>query len=149
MRDDGRPLPSSLDVERRMKHQRRRDTAPEAALRSELWRRGLRYRVDHKVVGRRRRVDIAFIRAKVAVFVDGCFWHRCPEHGTAPKANAGWWSDKLDANVSRDRATDSELTSVGWQVIRVWEHEEVLNAADRIEAVVRSRGSGSSDRVHV
>lgn len=149
MTDDARPRPSSPDIERRMKRQRRRDTAPEAALRSELWRRGLRYRVDHKVVGRRRRVDIAFIRVKVAVFVDGCFWHRCPEHGTSPKANAAWWSEKLDANVSRDRATDCELASAGWQVIRVWEHEDVADAADRIERAVRSRGLRSSNDVDV
>jgi len=125
-----------------MKNQRRRDTKPEAALRSELWRRGLRYRVDVKVVGRRRRVDIAFTRARVAVFVDGCFWHRCPEHGSIPKANRAWWTEKLEANERRDRNTDTELIAAGWLVIRIWEHEDPVEAADRVEAAVRTRRSG-------
>ena len=134
-----RPIASSPEIERRMKSQRRRDTAPENALRSELWRRGLRYRVDLKVVGRRRRVDIVFTRAKVAVFVDGCFWHSCPLHATAPKANREWWQEKLAANVERDRTTDEALTAEGWHVMRVWEHEPVETAADRIEAAVTQR----------
>jgi DNA mismatch endonuclease (patch repair protein) len=128
-----------------MRSQRRRDTKPEAALRSELWRRGLRYRVDTKVVGRRRRVDIAFTRAKVAVFVDGCFWHSCPEHRSLPKANRAWWTDKLETNERRDRDTDAELTAAGWLVIRVWEHEDPTEAADRVEATVRGRRSGSRE----
>ncbi|KAA0232168.1 MAG: hypothetical protein JJLCMIEE_02576 [Acidimicrobiales bacterium] len=132
-----------------MKRQRRRDTKPEAALRSELWRRGLRYRVDVKVVGRRRRVDIAFTRAKVAVFVDGCFWHSCPEHGSLPKANRAWWTEKLKANERRDRDTDKELEAAGWLVIRVWGHEDPIEAAGRIEAAVRARRSGSGERVDV
>jgi len=126
-----------------MKNQRRRDTKPEAALRSELWRRGLRYRVDVKVVGRRRRVDIAFTRMKVAVFVDGCFWHRCPAHGSFPKANRAWWTEKLQANERRDRDTDDELLAAGWLVIRIWEHEDPIEAADRVEAAVRARRSSS------
>ena len=134
-----RPTASSPVVERRMKSQPRRDTAPERALRSELWRRGLRYRVDLKVIGRRRRVDIVFTRAKVAVFVDGCFWHSCPLHATAPKANREWWQEKLAANVERDRTTDEALTAEGWHVMRVWEHEPVEMAAGRIEAAVRQR----------
>ena len=125
-----------------MKSQRRRDTKAELSLRSELWRRGLRYRVDVKVVGRRRRVDIAFTRAKVAVFVDGCFWHRCPEHGSLPKANRAWWTEKLEANERRDRDADTELVAAGWLVIRVWEHEDPIAAADCIEAAVRTRRAG-------
>jgi len=120
-----------------MKAQRRRDTKPEKALRSELWRRGLRYRVDFKVVGGRRRVDIVFTRARVAVFVDGCFWHRCPVHATVPKANREWWEAKLSMNVDRDRATDEALLQAGWTVIRIWEHERASAAGDRIEAMVR------------
>lgn len=144
-----RPGASSPEIERRMKSQRRRDTKPEAALRLDLWRRGLRYRVDVKVVGRRRRVDIAFTRAKVAVFVDGCFWHSCPEHGSLPKANRAWWTEKLEANARRDRDTDAELVAAGWLVIRVWEHEEAPEAADRVEAAVRARRSGNGERVDV
>ena len=119
-----------------MKNQSRRDTAAEMALRKVLFGRGLRYRVDFRAVGRRR-VDIAFTRRKVAVFVDGCFWHRCPQHGTVLKANRDWWLTKLEANERRDRASDLQLAALGWTVIRVWEHEDVGEAADRIEAVVR------------
>jgi len=121
-----------------MIRQKRRDTAAELGLRRELFRRGLRYRVDYRVTGRRR-VDVAFTRRKVAVFVDGCFWHRCPIHGTLPKANGNWWRSKLEANERRDRLTDAELVSLGWLVIRVWEHEDPAEAADRIERAVRSR----------
>ncbi len=86
----------------------------------------------------RARPDVVFTRARVAVFVDGCFWHRCPEHGTSPKTNGGWWRRKLDANVERDRATDATLEAAGWTVIRIWEHEDAVAAADRVEAVVRN-----------
>jgi DNA mismatch endonuclease (patch repair protein) len=85
----------------------------------------------------RRRADMVFTKARVAVYVDGCFWHRCPIHGTAPKANRDWWAKKLDANVRRDRDTDRQLEAEGWRVVRVWEHEAMKDAADRIEAVVR------------
>jgi DNA mismatch endonuclease (patch repair protein) len=81
----------------------------------------------------RRRADVVFTRARVAVFVDGCFWHRCPEHSTIPTANRAWWIDKLDANVTRDRDTDAQLGAAGWLVIRVWEHEDPVRVADRIE----------------
>jgi DNA mismatch endonuclease (patch repair protein) len=116
-----------------MSAQRRRDTVPEMQLRSELWRRGYRFRVDFKVVGRRR-ADVAFTRSRVAVFVDGCFWHCCPLHGSMPKSNAEWWANKLAGNVSRDRASDDELRSAGWRVVRVWEHEAPTTAADRVAA---------------
>lgn len=125
-----------------MKLQRRQDTAPERALRSELWRRGLRYRANVIVVGKRRTVDIAFIGSKVAVFVDGCFWHGCPQHGSLPKSNAMWWRSKLEANTARDLETNLQLASEGWEVMRVWEHEDPVRAADRVERLVRSRGSG-------
>lgn len=145
MANTQRPSASSPAIEHRMKNQRRRDTKAELALRSELWRRGLRYRVDVKVVGRRRRVDIAFTRAMVAVFVDGCFWHRCPDHASLPKANREWWKAKLDANERRDRDTDREMAAAGWLVIRVWEHEDPVIAANRVEAAVRARLLGSSE----
>ena len=87
----------------------------------------------------RARPDIVFTRAKVAVFVDGCFWHRCPEHGSLPKTNAEWWRRKLDTNVERDRTTDAALVEAGWVVIRIWEHEDSIEAADRVVAIVGER----------
>ena len=123
-----------------MKRQGRRDTRGELLLRRELHRRGLRYRVDQQVLsGLRRRADIVFPRARVACFSDGCWWHGCPLHATIPKANAEWWRDKLAKNVERDRDTDRRLADAGWAVVRVWEHEDVTTAADRVEAVVRER----------
>lgn len=118
----------------RMSAQRRRDTKPEIALRRELHRRGLRYFVDRAPIkGVRRRADLVFPRRKVAVFVDGCFWHSCPQHATFPKNNAQWWTDKLAANVVRDRDTDARLAEQGWTVIRVWEHEDPLVAAECVQ----------------
>lgn len=132
-----KPLDSATS--RRMSQQRRSGTNPEIALRRQLWRMGLRYRIDHRILGGRRRIDIAFTQAKVAVFVDGCFWHACPEHATSPANNAGWWAEKLAANVRRDRNTDSRLEECGWTVVRVWEHESADEAAQRIERLVRGR----------
>lgn len=135
-----RPAASSAAVRRRMEGQRRRDTKPELLLRSRLWSLGLRYRVDHQVLpGLRRRADLAFIGPRVAVFVDGCFWHRCPEHGTAPRANREWWAAKLDRNVERDRDTDARLADADWLVVRIWEHDSVDDAVARIERSVRAR----------
>jgi DNA mismatch endonuclease (patch repair protein) len=87
----------------------------------------------------RREADIVFRRARVAVFVDGCFWHGCPEHATEPKRNASFWADKIDSNRLRDRETDLLLDRAGWLPIRVWEHEAPGEAADRIEIAVRDR----------
>lgn len=127
-----------------MQRQARRDTVPELALRRALHRLGLRYRVDRAVgPGVRRRADVVFGGAKVAVFVDGCFWHRCPQHATDPKANAQWWRDKLDRNVARDRETDATLAAQGWLVVRVWEHEDAVAAAARIAELVRARRTSS------
>jgi DNA mismatch endonuclease (patch repair protein) len=127
------------------KANRGRDTGPEVRLRSELHGRGLRFRVNRRVeAGVRTTVDIVFPRERVAVYVDGCFWHQCPEHGTRPKTNGGWWSDKLDGNVARDRRNEAALAARGWQVIRVWEHEDVDTAAELIEAVVRGRRGRST-----
>ncbi|PBC55120.1 very short patch repair endonuclease [Rhodococcus sp. ACPA1] len=118
----------------RMRAQRRRDTAPELALRRELHRRGVRYYVDRAPVkGVRRRADLVFPRRKVAVYVDGCFWHSCPQHATFPKNNAQWWAEKLAGNVTRDRDTDARLTHAGWTVVRIWEHENPVVAADRVQ----------------
>ncbi len=116
----------------------RRDTKPEIELRRLLHARGLRYRVDRSVLpGVRRRADIVFPSARVVVFVDGCFWHGCPEHVTWPKSNAEFWRQKIEANRSRDRDTDDRLAAAGWRSIHVWEHEDAAPAADRVERLVR------------
>lgn len=117
-----------------MSAQRRRDTAPEVALRRALHARGLRYRVDAALPGMpRRRADILFSRVRVAVFVDGCFWHSCPQHATHPANNALWWAEKLRRNVERDRETDRHLAGQGWISVRIWEHESVETAVAMVE----------------
>lgn len=134
------PMPSSAAVSERMSAARRRDTAAEMRVRREAHRRGLRYRVDAPLPGMpRRRADLLFSRARVAVFVDGCFWHACPEHRTSPKANGSWWAGKLAKNVERDRDTDRHLENIGWTVLRFWEHEEPEPVVDRIVVVVRNQ----------
>ncbi len=122
-----------------MKQQRRRDTRPELAIRSALHRAGLRFRVDHPLPGLRRRGDIVFPTKRVVVFVDGCFWHGCPEHRTWPRENAAWWRDKLEANVARDRDTDARLADADWLVVRVWEHHETTDAVALIVTALHSR----------
>ena len=141
------PTPASDVVRLRMQQQRRRDTRPEMALRRALHAAGLRYRVERPVLpGMRRRADIVFGPAKVAVFVDGCFWHLCPEHATSPKANADWWRQKLERNWERDRDTDRLLLEQGWLPVRVWEHEDMVEAAVRIAALVRDRRAPDARR---
>ncbi|MFC0432559.1 very short patch repair endonuclease [Kutzneria buriramensis] len=132
-----RPAPLDAATSARLRRQPRSATKPEVALRRELHRRGLRFRVNHP--GLPGRPDLAFTRAKVAVFVDGCFWHCCPDHGTLPRNNRDWWRAKLDRNVARDRAKDAALTGLGWSVLHVWEHEAPGTAADRVEAEWRQR----------
>ncbi|MFJ6529776.1 very short patch repair endonuclease [Streptomyces longwoodensis] len=123
-----------------MSRQGSRDTAPEVAVRKLLHASGLRYRVNVPVPGiPRRTIDIAFPRAKVAIFLDGCFWHGCPEHATHPKANADWWRAKLDKNMSRDADTTQHLINAGWTVLRFWEHESVDEVARRIADVVAAK----------
>lgn len=117
-----------------------RNNRRERALRSELHRRGLRFRLHQCLLtNSRRSVDIVFSGARAAILLDGCFWHGCPAHGTWPKNNAAWWRDKIEANITRDRDTDRRLTEAGWYVLRVWEHEPIEIAADRIEALVRGK----------
>lgn len=137
----GRPHASSPDALRRMKSQRQRDTAAELAVRSHLHRRGHRFRVHYALPKLRRRADIAFPRLRIAVFVDGCFWHGCPDHGTWPKQNAGWWREKIEGNRQRDADTDARLEEQGWMVIRIWEHETAETAARKVAEAVRSRTS--------
>ncbi|WP_410871754.1 very short patch repair endonuclease [Nocardia sp. A7] len=133
-----RKLVTDSATSARMSKQRRANTAPELALRRELHRAGLRYFVDRPPIkGQRRRADVVFPRLRIAVYVDGCFWHRCRDHATEPKNNAQWWADKLAGNVARDRATDAALTAAGWEVVRVWEHEDPQAAAEQITSLVK------------
>lgn len=134
-----RPPASDEATRRRMVRQRRSNTEPELAIRRQLHARGLRYRINAPLPGLRRRADIVFPRIRVAVFVDGCFWHGCPQHATTPKRNTDWWRAKIAANVARDRDTDARLVAEGWTVIRTWEHEASDNAAARIAATVERR----------
>lgn len=117
-----------------MSRNRRRDTEPEKAVRRALHARGLRFRVDHVVraEGVSVRPDIVFTRWRVAVFVDGCFWHCCPEHGNIPTRNRTYWVPKLERNVRRDRRVDAALGDTGWQVVRGWEHEPPEEIAERV-----------------
>src|SRR5690348_12739827 len=138
---EGGPIPSSVGVSGRMSRQRRRDTGPEVAIRKLLHAMGLRYRVTWPIPGMKRRtMDIAFPGARVAVFVDGCFWHVCPEHANNPAANSEWWAHKLATNQTRDAATNNYLESLGWRVVRIWGHERPVEAAARVAAVVRGPG---------
>ncbi|WP_413318049.1 very short patch repair endonuclease [Agrococcus sp. 1P02AA] len=123
---------------------RSRNTAPELAVRRILHADGLRYRVDYPALASdlRRRVDIVFTRSRIAVFIDGCFWHGCPEHFVAPKANADYWGPKIARNRERDSETNARLVAAGWRVMRFWEHEEPVEVAERIIATARESGPG-------
>lgn len=146
-------LPSSPDVSARMSRQTNRDTGAERAVRQLLHASGYRYRIHYPVPGmRRRKIDIAFTRSRLAVLIDGCFWHGCPAHATAPKANAEWWRQKLDRNIERDRETTAQLLSEGWTVMRFWEHEspeavlrQVATAVDRERASRRKLNTKGRD----
>jgi DNA mismatch endonuclease (patch repair protein) len=117
---------------------RRRDTPAETDLRRRLFAAGLRYRVDVAVGGVRSRADIAFPGPKVAVFVDGCFWHGCPEHGTWPKANSEWWRAKIEGNRRRDADATQQLRDAGWTVLRFWTHDDMKLAAETVMRAVRA-----------
>ncbi len=141
------PSPPTTDVRRRMLATKRRDTPEELRIRSALHRSGLRYSIDARVLcSSRARADILFRRVRVVVFVDGCFWHGCPKHGTKPKKNAKWWAAKLEANIRRDRETDCQLRAAGWRVIRVWAHEAPEQAARRIGRAVATRRGAAGFR---
>lgn len=123
-----------------MKGNRRRDTAPELAVRRAAHALGLRYRVDARPLSNlNRRADLVFAAAKVAVFVDGCFWHGCPEHGTAARTNSDYWGAKIEGNRARDADTDRRLRDAGWVVVRVWEHSDATVAAQKIFGLVRGK----------
>jgi DNA mismatch endonuclease, patch repair protein len=125
--------PSSPETSRRMANVRQTGTDPEVALRRELYRRGLRYRVNYEVMKKPRRVaDVAFPWLKIAIFIDGCYWHGCPEHATWPKQNAEFWRQKIETNRLRDADTNSRLLDVGWTVLRFWEHQSPIECAETI-----------------
>lgn len=118
---------------------RSRDTGPELAVRRLLHAMGLRYRVDLPVLdGSRRRADIVFTRRRIAVFIDGCYWHGCPQHYTAPSANAQFWQAKVRANRQRDADTSGRLADAGWTVLRYWTHENPATVANDIAARVHA-----------
>jgi DNA mismatch endonuclease (patch repair protein) len=127
-----------------MKATRRRDTPAEIRLRQGLHRLGLRYRVDVRPLDSlKTRADVAFRGARVAVFVDGCFWHSCPEHSSVPQTNRDWWIVKLAGNRARDERATRALEDAGWLVLRFWAHEDMSRAAERVEAAVRLRQKAS------
>lgn len=142
-----RVSPSSREASTRMARVRQEGTQAEVDLRKALHARGLRYRLHVPLLTKPRRVaDIVFPRARLAVFVDGCFWHGCPEHASWPKSNADFWREKIETNRARDADTDHRLQTLGWMVVRVWSHENAGEAADRIAQIVNERkknGSGS------
>ena len=127
-------------VRRSMQGNRSRDTKPELALRSILHARGLRYRVNLRLLGTRHTADVVFTRAKVAVFVDGCWWHGCPEHYVRAKTNTAYWHTKIERNVARDAKVAALLSEAGWTVVRAWEHEDPQAVAERVERAVRGAG---------
>ena len=125
----------SSERSRLMSRIKSKGTGPEMALRRGLWREGLRYRVQYG----RERIDIAFPGKKVAVFVDGCFWHSCPIHGNMPKSNAGYWKPKLEKNAERAAAKDARLHDAGWTVVHFWEHEinsDAGGCARKVQAIL-------------
>lgn len=133
------PRASSPAARKRMLSTRGRDTQCELAIRALVHRNGLRFRVDWPIPGTRRRADLAFVSPRLLVFIDGCFWHGCPKHGTWPKANAQWWRRKIQDNARRDRDTDKRLKRDGWTVLRFWEHDDSARAADRIARSIKGR----------
>jgi DNA mismatch endonuclease (patch repair protein) len=123
-----------------MQANRSRDTSPELAVRSLVHRAGLRYRVAARPIpGLRRTADLVFRPTRVAVFIDGCYWHMCPEHGHYPAANTDYWNPKLSGNVERDRETDERLAEAGWLVLRFWEHDPPEAIARAVESAVSER----------
>jgi DNA mismatch endonuclease, patch repair protein len=142
-----RPKPSSIAALRRMQAAKPRDTSPEIALQSALRKKGLRFVVDVRPLeDLNRRADIVFRIARIAVFVDGCYWHGCPMHGTSAKANAEFWKNKIATNRLRDKDTNKRLKAAGWKVIRVWEHEAPEKAAAKIyKGVLKRRDSRESN----
>jgi DNA mismatch endonuclease (patch repair protein) len=134
------PYPKDPLVSARMRRNTKTGTKPERDLRSVLHSNGLRFRKNFplRAGDRTVRPDVVFTRQRLAVFVDGCYWHRCPEHGTSPRFNSSYWRAKLDRNVERDRVVDAALAREGWTILRVWEHERAADAAQRIGQALQS-----------
>ncbi|WP_433555820.1 very short patch repair endonuclease [Pseudonocardia xinjiangensis] len=135
------PAPLTPGRSRNMQANRRANTKPEVALRSALHRLGYRFRKDHLLRldgGIRARPDIVFTARKVAVFVDGCFWHVCPEHGRYPTTNDWYWTPKLRRNLERDQLVNGALVEHGWQVLRIWEHQTIEESTELVAAVLKS-----------
>lgn len=144
MIDSERSWASSPGVRRSMKSNRGRDTKPELSLRRLLHRRGLRFYVNRRPIpSLRRTADIVFPRLRVAIYVDGCFWHGCPDHHTVSKTNPEFWADKVRLNTERDEQTSQLMRDVGWTVLRFWEHVSPEEASDEIERVLKVRRSQS------
>lgn len=143
------PRPSSENSRRTMIANRRKDTAPEIAIRRRLHAAGLRYRVDFPAdpTDRRRRADIVFTRVRIAVFIDGCFWHGCPDHFIAPKKNTDYWGPKISRNMERDLSSTERLRDDGWTVLRFWEHEDPDAVCETIVENVRRRRRDSAPSV--
>jgi DNA mismatch endonuclease (patch repair protein) len=137
--DPGYPTPTSATATRIMRANPSTNTRPEVLLRSALHRAGLRFRKGIAIRGDqvRTRPDVVFPKVKVAVYLDGCFWHRCPDHGSTPASNNAYWAPKLDHNVARDRRVDAALSADGWIVVRIWEHEPIRDAVARVAQAVR------------
>jgi DNA mismatch endonuclease, patch repair protein len=133
-------MPSRPGITAIMRGNKKRETRPEIAVRSALHHAGLRFRKDYPIRpdnGRPIRVDIAFPRRRVAVFIDGCFWHRCPEHGNEPRVNTTYWGPKLTRNVTRDHEVDERLRQAGWAIVRIWEHEPPTAAVNRVRSALQ------------
>jgi DNA mismatch endonuclease (patch repair protein) len=139
-----RPAALNAAVSRQMSRMPRRSTGPELAVRRELHRLGLRFRVNYAALP--GRPDLVFTRARMAIFIDGCFWHRCPQHGVLPRHNGQWWRTKLDRNVARDAEKDAALRALGWLPVHIWEHENPDDACKRIEREWRSRIEAAARR---
>lgn len=134
------PIPSSQAAINRMKAVRSKNTAPEKALQTALRSKGLNFQINVKPIKYlNRKADIVINAAKVAIFVDGCFWHGCPIHGTHSKANPEFWENKIAQNKSRDLDTNYELKKYGWKVIRIWEHEDPELVSKMIFGIIKRR----------
>lgn len=137
---NARATPSSPEASLRMQKVRQKNTSAERAVRQELHARGLRYRIHVPIITKPRRVaDIVFSGPRIAIFIDGCFWHGCPRHATWPKQNVEFWRSKIIANQKRDKDTDSRLRADGWKVIRVWAHESPAEIGEMVAKEVRKR----------